>query len=459
MKRVAVTGASGFVGRAVVQALAASGTTVVALGREAPSPGLPANVEFRRFDPGDSAPNPAAFEGCDAVIHLAGESVAGRWTEEKKRRIYESRVDGTRALVRSLAASARKPAVLVSASASGYYGDRGDEPLFETSPPGDDYLAGVCAAWEHEAATAEELGVRVVALRTAVVLGNGGALAQMLPPFRLGVGGPFGGGRQFMPWIHLDDLVSLYRFAVETDALRGPVNAVAPDFATSARFAQALGAAVGRPALLPAPKPALRLLLGEFAETLFASQLMLPAAAQAHGFTWRHPMLENALIDVVSPNAHRRTGMRRFQQGEIVAGSLDDVFAFFSDAGNLARITPPSMHFAMEDEPARMGAGALIDYRLRVRGVPLRWRTMIAEWDPPHRFVDVQLHGPYALWRHTHRFDAVPGGVRIGDEVVYALPFAPFGNIAAPVVDADVRAIFAYRTAAISRIRESRAPS
>ncbi|MBV9646941.1 MAG: TIGR01777 family oxidoreductase [Candidatus Eremiobacteraeota bacterium] len=299
MTAIAVTGANGFVGSALVKEILARGHVPLALGRNPDRMKFDERVERRRFDPEQPRPNPSAFEGADAVIHLAGETVAGRWTTEKKRRIYASRIEGTRVLVESLAALERRPAVLASASASGYYGSRGDATLTEESPPGNDFLARVCLDWEREAATAERLGIRVVRLRTGIALGNGGALAKMRTPFALGLGGPFGKGRQFVPWIHLADLASLYLFAVDREDVRGPLNAVAPDAATNIRFARAFGAALHRPAMLPVPRLPLRLLLGEFTETLFASQRLVPAVAERTKFVWRYPHLEEALAAIV----------------------------------------------------------------------------------------------------------------------------------------------------------------
>ena len=273
MRRVAISGASGFVGRAVVAALPSANYETVALAR-----------------------NSNAVDGYDAVIHLRGESVSGRWTAAKKAAIATSRVDGTRELVASLAAAKSRPRVLVCASAVGYYGDRGEEMLVESSAPGNDFLADVCVRWEAAAREAEALGVRVVILRFGVVLGNnGGALAQMKLPFSLGLGGPMGNGRQFLPWIALADVAALCRFALENEGLRGPYNAVAPEIVTNAQFARALGGALKRPAILPAPAFALRVVLGEFAETLLASQRVLPAGVRAAGFTWRYTTLDAAL--------------------------------------------------------------------------------------------------------------------------------------------------------------------
>jgi uncharacterized protein (TIGR01777 family) len=433
----------------VVRALLERGARVLALGRSA-APVTEPEVESRVFDPA-GAPNPGAFAGADAVVHLAGETVDGRWTAEKKFRIADSRIHGTRTLVQSLAALQRRPAVLVNASAVGYYGDGGDEPLTEASAPGSDFLAEVCTSWEAEARAAGELGIRSVQLRTGIVLGDGGALAKLRVPFQLGIGGPLGSGRQFMPWIHLDDLAALYAFAVETTSLRGPVNAVAPDYATNARFSQALGSALRRPSLLPAPPLALRVALGEFANTVLGGQLALPAVALDAGFRWKHSTLEAALGVLLGTGA-RPLGLHAFRTSQVVPHSLECVFAFFSDPSNLEAITPPSLGFTIRSAPKSVERGSIIDYDLRLHGLPVHWTTMIAEYEPPQRFVDVQLHGPYALWRHLHTFRPVDGGVEVADAVDYSLPFAPFGELAGRLVASDVDAIFRYRREALDRV-------
>lgn len=280
----------------MVAELRSRGARVIALSRR-PEARAGAGVETRRFDP-NGDPNPAAFAGADAVIHLAGESIGGRWTAAKKRRIADSRIAGTRTLVTSLEALNQRPATLVSASAVGYYGDRRWDELLETAPPGSDFLAQVCAGWEEAARGCEALGVRTVRLRSAIALGDGGALAEMERPFKLGLGGPMGSGKQYLPWIHVRDLAALYCFSVENATVSGAVNAVTPDYATNARFARALGKALSRPALLPAPAFALRAILGEFADTLLFSQLAIPQAAQRAGFSWSFPNLEAALYAI-----------------------------------------------------------------------------------------------------------------------------------------------------------------
>jgi uncharacterized protein (TIGR01777 family) len=258
-----------------------------------------------RWDPMEGPPPPEAFEGVDIVLHLAGESVAeGRWTVAQKARIRDSRVVGTRNLVQGIAQVSDRPRVLVSASAVGYYGDRGEEELTESASPGRDFLADVCVAWEKEALAAEKLGVRVVTERTGIVLGaGGGALAKMLTPFKLGAGGPLGNGRQWMPWVHVSDLARLYLHAAEHESIRGPMNAVAPHPVRNSEFTKALGRQLRRPAFMPAPYLGLRLLFGEFAQVLFASQRVVPQVALDTGFTFQYPDIAAALKEILAPAA------------------------------------------------------------------------------------------------------------------------------------------------------------
>jgi uncharacterized protein len=245
-------------------------------------------------------PSQESLTGIDAVIHLAGEPVAQRWTVAAKRRIRDSRVLGTRRLVAAIAKLNKKPAVLVCASAVGYYGSRGDEQLFESSLPGSGFLADVCRQWESEADAATALGLRVAKIRTGIALGlGGGALAAMLPAFKLFAGGTFGSGRQWMPWIHIDDLVELFRFAVE-NRVSGVCNGVAPEPVANARFTAELGLALHRPALLRIPAFALKALMGEMATMVLGSQRAYPATAKALGFQWRYPLLGEALRNLLN---------------------------------------------------------------------------------------------------------------------------------------------------------------
>jgi uncharacterized protein (TIGR01777 family) len=299
--RALVTGATGFIGKRLLAKL----QQPVVLSRDSASAAAKLN-QFRpsvyAWDPQTGPPPAAAFDGVDTIFHLAGDPVAeGRWTAAKKARIRDSRVVGTRNLVAGLRGLGVKPGVLVSASAVGYYGSRGDEELTESSQPGGDFLAEVCFQWEQEAQAARELGIRVVPIRVGIVLGKkGGALSKMLTPFQLGLGSPLGSGRQYMPWIHIDDLVELFLFAAGQPATSSPLNGVAPHPVTNREFTKVLSRVLSRPTFLPpVPGPVLRTLVGEFADVLLGSTRAVPQAALAAGFAFRFPELEPALREVL----------------------------------------------------------------------------------------------------------------------------------------------------------------
>ena len=302
--RVVITGGSGLIGRAVAAPLAAQGHDVVVLSRDPEKVrGLPAGVRAVRWDSHSAAGWETLLEARSAVINLAGEGIAdGRWSEERKRRIRASRVDAGRAVVdavRQAVEEGRAPAVVVQASGIGYYGDTGEQEIGENHPPGGDFLAEVSVAWEASTAEVEALGVRRVVLRTGVVLDpNGGALAKMLPPFRLGLGGPLGGGRQWFPWIHIADEVGAILFLLATPAVSGPFNLCAPRPVQNRDFSRALAHQLHRPSLLPVPAPALRLALGELAGALLRSQRAIPRRLLAAGYRFRFPELSEALADL-----------------------------------------------------------------------------------------------------------------------------------------------------------------
>jgi uncharacterized protein (TIGR01777 family) len=252
-------------------------------------------------EPASEPAPPEALRGRDAVIHLLGESVAQRWSEAAKRAIRDSRVLGTRNLVAALRDVDPGPAVLVSQSASGYYGARGDELVDESFPPAADFLARVTVEWEAAARTAEELGSRVVTTRTGVVLTeSGGALEKMLPPFKLGVGGPVAGGRQYVPWIHVDDVVGGLLFGLDTAAVAGPMNLTAPEPVTNKELSKALGRVLRRPAFAPVPALAVKALYGEMASIVTTGARAVPKRLQEAGYSFKHPELESALRSVIS---------------------------------------------------------------------------------------------------------------------------------------------------------------
>jgi uncharacterized protein (TIGR01777 family) len=310
--RVTVTGASGLVGRTLVPALQARGAEVTVLSRD-PDRARPVlgddatePLQVLAWDP-IAEPAPAeALAGRETVLHLAGEPVAQRWSAKVKRAIRDSRVIGTRNLVEGLRRVERSaigdhPRTLISSSAIGYYGPHGEEPLDEETPPGSDFLAQVCVAWEQEASRASELGMRVVQVRTGMVLdARGGALAKMLPPFRLGLGGPVAGGRQYISWIHAEDLVEMMLTAREHESWSGPINATAPEPVRNRDFSKILGRALGRPASVPVPALALALLYGGMADIITTGARAVPAKPLVLGYEFRHPELEPALRSAVA---------------------------------------------------------------------------------------------------------------------------------------------------------------
>jgi uncharacterized protein (TIGR01777 family) len=299
---VTVTGATGFIGVPLVAALRARDIEVAVLSRDPErastrlGESARAPVHALRWDPLREPAPAEGLRGSDAVVNLAGEAIAQRWSASAKRAIHDSRVAGTRNLVAGLRDCDPRPRTLVSASAVGYYGAHGEEPLDEEAPPGHDFLAGACAAWEMQAANAGALGMRVVQVRTGVVLSaGGGALAKLLLPFRLGLGGPVAGGRQYMSWIHLGDHVALLLAALEEERFSGPVNATAPEPVTNAEFSRALARTLHRPAVVPVPAFALRALYGEMAQVVTTGVRALPAKALMLGFEFRHAHVREAL--------------------------------------------------------------------------------------------------------------------------------------------------------------------
>lgn len=291
--KILVTGFTGFIGAKLVAALQSAGHEVVGLTRR----GGKHNVPTVQWEPSLGKLNASDLEGLDAVAHLAGETIVGRWTAAKKARIMESRARGTQLLCETLAQLNRPPSVLVSASAIGYYGNRGEEMLREESAPGSGFLAETCLQWEGATKPAERKGIRVVLARIGVVLSTeGGALAKMLLPFKLGAGGMVGSGKQYWSWIALEDVVGALRFALETNALHGPVNLVAPQAVTNSEFTKTLGRVLARPTIFPLPGFAARLVLGEMAEDLLlASARIAPAKLVMNGYGFKHGELEGAL--------------------------------------------------------------------------------------------------------------------------------------------------------------------
>ena len=296
--KVVIAGGTGFLGRPLAVALAHDGHDVVVLTRDRPEHGRGATRTVAWNPDGAAGPWASEIDSAGAVVNLAGESIAGRrWSTAHKERILDSRVKTTRSLVGAIRAASTPPPVFVSGSAVGYYGPLGDEVVTEATPPGSDFLASVCVQWETEAQKAKSARTRVVCIRTGIVLeADGGALPQMLPPFKFGAGGPVGSGRQYWPWIHRVDWIDMVRWAIQTPSVSGAINLTAPNPVTNADFARALGRVMHRPAFMPAPAFALRLMLGEMADALLLSgQRAVPQVAARQGFTFTYSQLDAAL--------------------------------------------------------------------------------------------------------------------------------------------------------------------
>ncbi|MEL7448902.1 MAG: TIGR01777 family oxidoreductase [Pseudomonadota bacterium] len=462
--RILMTGATGFVGTPLARALFLAGHELVILSRNASSARRRVGVkgDYVQWNPLSGPPPAMAVAGVDAVFNLMGENLgAGRWTEKRKRAIYDSRVKGTAHLVAGVAdANADGIGLWVNFSAIGFYPTNRAESFDEGGPRGEGFASDVCAYWE-AAASSDNPAARRVVLRVGTVLGaNGGALEKLLPPFKAGAGGPVGAGRQMMSWIHRDDLVALCMRCVDNDSFEGVYNAVAPGPVSNANFSKALGRALGRPAVLPAPPVALKLALGEMAQLVLDGQSIVSARLADAGFRFQYGNVDDALREAAGRLPVGLNGEEhvcdRFEDFTFIDRPVEKVFEFFSDAYNLERMTPDLLRFrilGMSEEPVR--EGTTIDYSLRLHGLPFKWKTLIREWQAPDRFIDYQLKGPYRIWNHLHRFIPVAGGTAMTDRVDYQLPLGVLGGAAAPLVRRDVQRIFDYRHDTIIELMEA----
>jgi hypothetical protein len=445
---ILMTGATGLIGRALGKALVARGDTLTCLVRDtdAARRRMPFPATCIAWD--HTRPVPAeAMREVDAVVNLAGEPVADtRWSGSKKALILDSRVQGTRRLVEAVLEHGPRVGAFVHGSASGFHGDRGSERLDASSTKGTGFLADVVAAWEAQLQPLAKRrpDLRVPVVRTGIVLARqGGALAEMLPMFQLSVAGRLGDGRQWMSWIHLDDIVGLFVHALDT-APSGILEGVAPRPATNREFTAALCRSLGVIQNLPAPPLVIRALFGERAGIVLGSTRIEPVATRASGYSFRFDTLDSALDDLLAP---LRGGVRQRIWEQWLPHPAEAIWPFFGDANNLEEITPPFLNFrVLRTSTPVVGAGTRFDYTLRLNGVPFGWQTLIESWDPPRRFVDTQAKGPYALWHHAHDFVPFAGGTLMRDTVRYRLPAGWVGALAGGCkVDSDVTRIFDYR--------------
>lgn len=448
--RILITGATGLVGRNLMRHLLLLGHDVSALVRSPKSViELPAQKVFSWTKSGQ-VPHEALLNQ-DVVIHLAGEGIAERrWTSARKQSLMDSRCAVSRSLVKTLAEIKpdARPKVLIAASAIGYYGDSGDAPVDESSPPGHDFLADICQKWEAENLRAEDSNLRVVIMRFGVILAKeGGALKKMGPAV-------IGSGRQWLSWIHIDDVLRFTALAAEDQNLKGVYNLTSPQAVTNREFTKAFAKALKYPFVISVPAVVLRLALGEMSSMLTAGQNVAPKRLLAAGFKFQYPDLSQALSEIYGTDSFLDSHLI---VNQFVALPRTEVFPFFSKAENLETLTPPWLKFQVtKTSTTAVEKNTLIDYRLNIHGVPVGWRTLISEWNPDSSFVDEQLRGPYKKWHHLHLFESVPGGTLLRDEVTFRVPGWILGRLFLNTwIQHDVNRIFSFRQSKIRDLEKS----
>jgi uncharacterized protein (TIGR01777 family) len=449
--RILITGGTGYLGQKLTEHLLRDGHEVIVATRQKNSDTFPYPIKFTNYPLSDAFCK-TDLNSIDACIHLAGESINGRWTNTKKKKILSSRADDTKTLVENLKHSTSLK-VFLSASAIGIYGDRFNEELFETSPSGEGFLADVCKAWEHEALKLSH--VRTVLLRTGIVLSRGhGALSELESLFKNYLGSAQGTGQQYMSWIHVDDWVRAVDFCLKTMTISGPMNLVAPAPVTNKEFSEVLCKLHGYSPMPRVPSFVLKTILGEMAELILCSQRVSAKKLVGAGFKFQFTALKACLEDLYGLNAGGNPFDDVLTTTQFVPRELKETFEFFKNEKNLEMLTPEFLNFQVVGKStANIQSGTLIDYKLRIHGVPVRWRTEIKDWNPPHKFTDTQLKGPYSKWYHTHTFESFCNGTLMKDRVFYRLPFGILGRIfGKPIVKKDVSTIFNYRRKKIKEI-------
>jgi uncharacterized protein (TIGR01777 family) len=454
--RILITGGTGFVGKAVARALVLDGAELHVLTRnpEKAKASFPYPAKFFAWDALKEEVPKEAWDGVSGVIHLAGDGIAdSRWNKARKKSIHDSRVLGTKALVKSLLKHGREIQFFISASAIGLYGIGGDpeRTYAETDSAGDDFLAQVTRAWEDASLPLENVpGLRRVLLRIGLVIGPRGGLVEKLTPiFKAYAGGNLGNGKQWMSWIHLSDLVAVTVQATKDSALRGAYNLVAPEPVRNSDFTKTFARALGVLAIAPAPRFGLCLIFGELSNFLLASQRVAPNRLLEHKFRFQYPKLDKALQEILAGLGQDS----ELYAEQWVPRTVKEVFPFFANEMNLEKITPSFLGFRVIDKSTKkVEQGTHIRYSLSLHGVPIHWESKIDEWVENQRFVDFQLKGPYSKWHHLHEFIPMAGGTLLVDRVRYRLPLGIAGALVAGAwVRSDVRKIFAYRRSVIAK--------
>lgn len=454
--KILITGASGMIGNKIITELIKLGhTDLYFLTRNKTSfqnryswPGKVIEWDYKNKTIDESL-----LSEIEGVIHLAGESIAdGRWSKERKESIMSSRSEGTKFLIDSLNKKAINLKSFISTSAIGYYGSfRTGEILEETSHSGSDFLSHVCQEWE-KPLNGLNANVRKVIIRTGVVLANnGGALEKMLPPFLNYVGGPIASGKQMMSWIHVDDLASLYINSLLDSSFEGIYNGVAPKPVSNKEFTKALGKALSKPTLFPVPGFMLKILFGEMSSIILGDQNVIPKRLIDKKFEFKFSNIDSALGNLLEYIAE---GFELFERYQYIHTDKNQVFNFFSEAKNLETITPPFLNFKITNmSTTNIEEGTLIDYKLKIHGVPAKWKTEISQWNPGESFIDSQLKGPYNKWIHLHEFYKAGQGCLIRDFVRYKVPLGKIGALlTGAFIRKDINEIFNFRKTKIKEI-------
>lgn len=449
--KILMTGATGSIGNYVGRRLIELGheISVVTRSKEKALSYLEFPAEVIEHDLVASPLPEKKFHGVEAIIHLMGETVDGRWTAKKKKLILESREVSSNNLVKHLPPSVK---VIASASAQGIYGDQQDNDLNESAKLGTDFLAEVCKKWEAPF-TALPQSIRTVQLRIGLVLDpQSGVLRKMIPLFQRGLGGTLGSGDQYMSWIAIEDLAEIFVQSLTDDRFIGPVNCSTTDPVTNTQWTKLLSKTLNAMPSPPVPSFALRIAVGEMASAILGSIKMKPEKLKSFHFKFKHPKLKDYFAEKLEPY---KNGQYFYSVKQFVPREIEGVFKFFAEAANLEQITPPFLNFKVTHMSTKtIHEGTLIDYKLNLKGIPLKWKTLIKQWNPPHSFVDTQLSGPYRIWHHTHRFEKLGNGTLLSDEVRYKLPLGFLGQVmASTFVQKDVEKIFKFRREVIHKIK------
>jgi uncharacterized protein (TIGR01777 family) len=444
--KILMTGGTGLVGCEVGLLLSKLGHEVHVVSRNSRSALLKLTYKAKviEHDLGKQPLDEKYFNGVDVIINLAGESVDGRWTEDKKRLIRDSRIKTTQNLLLNCPTHV---GLLISASAQGFYGDCGDIELDEDAAQGNGFLAEVCNDWESE--NNKFKGKRKVIFRIGLVLSKkGGALPKLVSLFRKNLGAQLGNGKQWMSWISLQDLANYFLETINNQKVTGVINAVNGHPITNADFTKTLCRSISAIQIPSAPAFSVKTLFGEMSSLVLSSQKVISKKTKLFGLECYFSDLELFLKKELSFCSE---GESYYFAEQFVPNDINEVFTFFSDPHNLEKITPNFLNFKiLSMNTAVIQKGTLIDYKLKIHGVPLKWRTEIANWEPPYEFCDIQLKGPYSLWKHEHFFETVPGGTLLTDLVRYKMPLGGFGNMIAGIsVENDIKNIFQFRRSAL----------